>query len=222
MARLPRLVLAGQPHLVVQRTLDARAAFVDAADRALFIDILREALAVERVELHAYALREDELRLLLTPATAPALARLMQALGRRYVSAYNRRHGRRGTLWDGRFRACAVESGDCVLAAMAWIEQDAPAGQGSSAEHHLGTHRVPLIVDPPAYWSLGNTPFAREAAWRRCLDAGLTEPLATRLARALRGGWAFGSPAFIQSAATPDRPASPRPAGRPKRSCVSA
>lgn len=218
MARLPRLVVAGRPHLVRLITLDGRPAFVDAQDRACFLDILREGLAVEQVQLHAYALLHDEVRMLVTPVLAPALARLVQAIGRRYVVAYNRRHGRHGTLWDGRFRACPVESGEFVLAAMAWVEQGGEAGRASSAEHHLGTQSHRLLTDPPAYWNLGNTPFEREAAWRRRLEAGLSEDVATQLQRALRGGWALGSPAFAAAIAPPGRPAAPRPAGRPCRS----
>lgn len=217
MARLRRLVLVDQPHLVQLRTLDGRAAFADAADRAGFIDILREGLAVERVRLHAYLLATDEVRMLVTPAAAPALGRLVQALGRRYVVAYNRRHGRRGTLWEGRFRACPVEPGAFVLAAMAWIEQGGEAGPASSAAHHLGTQHNRLLSDPPAYWALGNTPFEREAAWRRRLEAGLADAVLAQLQRALRGGWALGAPAFAASIGRADRPAAPRPAGRPPR-----
>lgn len=221
MARLSRLVLAGQPHLVQQRALDGRAAFTDEADRAHLIDILREGLAVERVELHAYALHQDELRLLATPVGPQALARLVQAIGRRYVVAYNRRNARRGTLWDGRFRACPVEPGEFVLAAMVWVEQEGETGNASSAAHHLGTRRDSLITDPPAYWDLGNTPFEREVAWRRRLEVGLTEERVAQLHRALHGGWALGSPAFVVSAASASRPAAPRPRGRPRRTSTT-
>lgn len=217
MARLPRLVLAGHPHLVQQRALDGRTAFADDTDRAHFMGILREGLAMEQVQLHAYGLQAGDLRLLVTPAVPQALARLMQAIGRRYVAACNRRHGRRGTLWDGRFRACPVEPGEFVLAAMAWVECSEAAGKASSATHHVGARRDTLITDPQAYWGLGNTPFEREAAWRRRLEAGVDERLAECLERALRGGWAFGSPAFAASAARPGRPGAPRPRGRPRR-----
>ena len=64
-----------------------------------------------RVALHAYALLDDAVQLLLRPPSDAALSRMMQALGRRYVAAFNRRHGRSGTLWDGRFRAGVVQPG---------------------------------------------------------------------------------------------------------------
>lgn len=217
MARLPRLVLAGQPHLVIQRSVDRRAAFADAEDRARFVDVLREALAAERVQLHAYALLGHELRLLVTPPEAHSLARLMQAIGRRYVAAYNRRHGRSGTLWDGRFRAGPVEPGEPLLAAMAWVEQGEDASDATSAPHHLGASRNTLITDPPAYWRLGNTPFEREAAWRERLTHGVAAADAARLRRAALGGWAYGSAAFVEAGTVAGRPAGPRPRGRPRR-----
>ena len=60
MARLPRLVLAGQPHLLIQRALDQQAIFMDEQDLARLIEVLRMGLADERVQLHAYALRTHE------------------------------------------------------------------------------------------------------------------------------------------------------------------
>ena len=60
MARLPRAVLPGQAHLVVQRALAGRPAFVDRIDRQTYLGALREALVVEQVQLHAYALAADE------------------------------------------------------------------------------------------------------------------------------------------------------------------
>lgn len=217
MARLPRLVVANQPHLVIQHGLDQPPVFMDAQDLAHLMEVLRMGLMEEHVRLHAYAVREHEILLLATPPEPPSLARLMQTLGRRYVVAFNRRHGRTGTLWNGRFSAAAVEPGEPLLAAMAWVEQDCDASGVSSAGHHLGHHRDPLITDAPAYWSLGNTPFAREAAWRERLASGVAEHQAASLRRAARGGWALGSPRFIKAMGSRDRPAAPRAPGRPPR-----
>jgi putative transposase len=52
----------------------------------------------------------NHVHLLLTPPAADACATLMRDLGQRYVQYFNRRHARTGTLWEGRFRSCLVES----------------------------------------------------------------------------------------------------------------
>jgi putative transposase len=218
LARLSRLVLAGQAHSILQRGHSGQRVFADAADRAAYGAALREAAAAEQVKLHAYALLDTEVQLLATPAAAPALSRMMQAVGRRYVSAYNRRHGRTGTLWDGRFRCAVVEPGATLLDALCLIDgQTAEPGQ-TSAGHRTGGARDPLLTDPPEYWALGNTPFDREAAYRGLLAAGLPAARGLALRQAALGGWAAGSPAYAaQVAKACARPAQPRPRGRPRR-----
>jgi putative transposase len=216
MARLPRLVVADHPHLLVQRALAVRPAFVDSTDRQRYLDTLREALAAEGVQLHAYALLADEVRLLLTPRSTDALGRLMQAIGRRYVSAYNRRHGRAGTLWEGRFRCAVVEPGPSCLDAMLWVAGSSQDPDATSGLHHIGARRDGIVTDPPEYWSLGNTPFERELAFRQRLSAGLPPARAAQILRCAHGGWAIGSPTFADAmAAACGRPTRPRPRGRP-------
>jgi putative transposase len=217
-ARLPRLVVAGQAHFIVQRGHSGTAVFADEVDRAAYLAALREAAAAERVQVHAYALLPTEVMLLVTPAERLALSRLMQALGRRYVAAHNRRHGRSGTLWDGRFRCGVVEPGATRLQALCLIDGAAADAGITSAAHRLGGPREGLLIDPPEYWQLGNTPFEREAAYRRLLDAGVAAASAARLRGAALGGWAAGSADFrADLAAATSRPTQPRPRGRPPR-----
>ena len=59
MARLPRLVVAGQAHFIVQRGHSGTAVFADDIDRTAYRAALREAAAAERVQVHAYALLPD-------------------------------------------------------------------------------------------------------------------------------------------------------------------
>ena len=221
MARLPRLALAGHTHYLIQRghgSLVGRGVFVDELDRSTFLTTLREAAAVERVQVHAYALLADEVQLLLTPAEAPALGRLMQALGRRYVSAYNRRHGHHGSLWDGRFRCAVVEPGATRLALLCLIDGQSAEVQVTSARQRSGGSREAGLVDPPELWQLGNTPFEREAAYLALLNQGVPPAQAESLRRAALGGWAIGSPGFIAEVAEmAARPARPRAPGRPPR-----
>lgn len=215
MARLPRLVLPGAVHLVQQRAHGARPIFTDETDRLAYRQVLREATLAEQAAVHAYALGDAEVRLLLTVSSADALSRLMQAVGRGYVSAYNRRHGCQGTLWAGRFGCAVVEPGAWTLDAL--LAVDASSGP-TSATHRAGGVGDTLLTDPPEYWQLGNTPFEREAAWRQRLDAGVAPSTLAAMQRALRGGWALGSAAFLQRLAEASpRPVQPRPRGRPRK-----
>lgn len=225
MARLPRLVVAGQAHYVIQRGHSGHPVFADDADRQQFMAALREASAAERVQLHAYALLASEVHLLVTPETAAALSRMMQALGRRYVSAYNRRHGRTGTLWDGRFRCAVVEPGAARLDVLRLIDGLA-ADPGADLAASTATTRADstvggLLLNTPEYWQLGNTPFEREAAYRALLVAGLPDKRQLALRQAALGGWVAGRASFAaELEAALKRPMSPRAPGRPRRTAA--
>jgi putative transposase len=230
MARLPRLCVAGHPHLIVHRSHNREPFALDDDDRALYLAALGDAAAAQRVALHGYALVDEEVLLLVTPPVPEALARMMQALGRRYVVAFNRRHGRTGTVWDGRYRCTVLESGRFLLPGLRHVEL-APIHAGlaidparyrwSSAPHHLGLLRDPLIAEHPVFWTLGNTPFEREHAYRLLLEEGESDAERRRLADAAWKGWAIGSDAFAREIAeTTGRPSSPRPRGRPRRESV--
>lgn len=223
MARLARLSAAGLPHLVRQRTVHGQALAVDDADRRALLDALFAAAQAHGVVVWAYALQPEALSLLVCPPTADALGRTMQTLGRRYVGAFNRRHGRTGALWGGRYRAAVVEPGEWVLTAMAEIERSGidPAGAAgwTSADHRLGLRPDPRLADPPEWWQLGNTPFDREIAWRERLAQPPDPSHSESLARAVHGAWVAGSPRFAaQVAALAGRPVLPRRPGRPARS----
>ncbi|MDH4389796.1 MAG: transposase [Aquabacterium sp.] len=223
MARLPRLAIAGQAHLALMLGHGAQPVFADDDDRQAFLAALRDAARQHGVAVHAYALQANQVLLLLTPTTAGALGALMQGLGRRYGAAFNRRHGRRGSLWAGRFRTAVVQPGPHLLEALLHVDLQGAAGgtpavPWCSLGHHLGERRDPLITDCSAWWALGNTPFEREAAYRRCLDDGLAPGRAAALADAAHKGWAVGDAAFLSALALQaDRPVQPRPRGRPPR-----
>ncbi len=52
--------------------------------------------------LHAYALMTNHVHLLLKPAKAEAVPRIIIALGRRYGQYINTSYRRTSTLWDSR------------------------------------------------------------------------------------------------------------------------
>ncbi len=235
MARLPRFVLAGQPHFIVQQGHNGQPIVADDVDRQALIALLRDAAVTHRVDVHAWALLPDRLLLLATPrAEAGGLSRMMQTLGRRYVVQFNRRHGRTGTLFDGRFRLALIEAEQWLIDTMRFIERGAEAasgemagaeGQGwSSAAHHLGRLVDPLVSDAPAFWALGNTPFEREAAWRRLLDLPLPADRVAALIAAARRGQPLGSREFIAALQVIDaeRSLTSRPRGRPRKTVATA
>lgn len=206
MARLPRLSIAGQLHHVLWRGNGSLTVFVDEEDRQTFLHLLTQQTHLQGLALHAWALMPTHLHLLLTPEHAKGLSTALQAVGRVYVPYYNRRHGHRGTLWEGRFRSTVLEAARWMLPAMIWLDTH-PYRSGwstepgahlyTSAAHYLGLRHERALSTPPQYWALGNTPFAREAAYRTILEQGLDESSIHTLTQAALKAWVLGSPQFV-------------------------
>lgn len=227
-ARLPRLAIAGLPHLVSQRAQHQQPMVRDDEDRMRFVQCLRQAAGERGVAVHAYGLRDDRFDLVVTPVDAPALSRFMQSLSRRHAHDFNRRHGRSGSLWEGRFRAAPLDPSVWLVPCMRYVEQDGLSANGttstatalrSSLAHHTGQGTLGWIVDPPAYWALGNTPFERGASYRSLSEQAITSDDLLAIETALRGGWILGSADFGRDVVVDaSRAILPRRRGRPRKS----
>jgi putative transposase len=225
MARQPRLTVAAYPHHVIQRGNDRQAIVRDDADRERLLSLWQEYSQTFKVAIHAYVIMDNHFHVLLTPATDEGLPQMMQAVGRAYVRYFNLRYQRTGTLWEGRYRSNLMESERYLLACMVYIDLNpVRAGMvGQAADFKWSSHRHCIgqvsdkTVTPHAlFWGLGNTPFAREAAYAALVQAGLGLSEKEQLTRSALSGWALGSEDFVgelqQSTA---RRLAPRKAGRP-------
>ena len=146
MPRIARSVLAGLPLHVVQRGINRQQCFFSDTDYAVYLKFLAEFSVRFGCSLHAYCLMTNHIHLLLTPERADACALLMKNLGQRYVQSVNRKLGRTGTLWGGRFKSGLVRSESYVLACYRYIEMN-PVRAGRFAGCTNLVESVALISD---------------------------------------------------------------------------
>ncbi|MEZ5704047.1 MAG: transposase [Burkholderiaceae bacterium] len=227
MARLPRLSVPGYPHHVIQRGNNRQAIFLADADRQRMRDLLIDHSVRNGVAVHAYVLMDNHFHLLATPESEAALPAMMQSVGRSYVRYFNDRAGRTGTLWEGRYRSTVIEAKRHLLACMAYLDLN-PVRAGlvhapqdfpwSSHAHYVGLRIDKLVTPHPLVWELGNTPFAREAAYLKLVQQGLSLVQVAALTEATLRGWALGDPAFLEELQrqTPRR-LQPTTPGRPPK-----
>ncbi|MEO6326891.1 MAG: transposase [Thermoanaerobaculia bacterium] len=94
--------------------------FKDDVDRTLFLEILGRTVELYRWRLHAWVLLGNHYHLLLeTPE--PTLSRGMRDLNGIFTQAVNRRHGRVGHLFQGRFNAILVEKESHLLELIRYV-----------------------------------------------------------------------------------------------------
>jgi putative transposase len=205
MARLPRLVIPFQAHHVITRGMDRQAIFRCDDDYYAYLNWLEQAAKRFKVAIHAYVLMGNHVHLLASPTDSEGLGRMMQWIGRFYVPYFNHKYDRAGTLWQGRFKASVIDSETYFMACSRYIELNPVRVQlvsepgeypWSSYAHHIGLKTDPLITDHPLFWALGNTPFEREAAYRRLMQQPPDRVEIEQLREAVLKGWALGSERF--------------------------
>lgn len=110
MPRLARVSPIGVAQHVIQRGNNRQLCFGGEEDMAAYLGWLKKYSTHYRVEIHAWVLMSNHVHLLCTPRTEYAVSKMMQSLGRFYVRYFNHTYGRSGTLWEGRFKSCLIQS----------------------------------------------------------------------------------------------------------------
>jgi putative transposase len=176
MARPARLAIAGVALHVIQRGNNKQACFREDSDYLVYLHHLRESSVKTGCSLHAYCLMTNHVHLLVTPPSASACGALMRNLGRAYVRYFNDRYGRTGTLWEGRFRSCLVESASYVLACYRYIELNPVRARmvdaardywWSSHAANIGSRTDPSVVPHAEYLAISADDERRYAEYRR-------------------------------------------------------
>ena len=227
MPRQPRIDLPHVPQHVLQRGNDRRPCFFQPIDRVRYLDELRDITRRVACQVHAYVLMSNHIHLLMTPSAAGQISSVMQALGRRYVRYINDRYRRTGTLWEGRYKACPVETNDHLLRCYRYIELNPvrAAMVGSAGDHEgssyaanaLGRHD-PLITPHSRYTALGPTPAERQTAYRRFVELGISPEELETIRLRLQRQHALGSERFrLMIEEQLARPAGPLRIGRPRK-----
>jgi len=205
MPRRPRIRLADMTFHVIQRGNNrGRCFFVD-EDYRRYLAYAAEQACLHRVAVHAYVLMTNHTHLLLTPATEDGVSEMMKALGQLYAQYVNRKYQRTGSLWEGRFHSCLVDSEAYLLTCYRYIESN-PVRAGmvrNAGNYRWSSHRCnadgvldPLVTPHNAVLALADDPALRRRAYRQLFSEPLAAPLLEEIRTATRGGHALGTAEF--------------------------
>lgn len=139
MARPLRITYPGAFYHIVNRGLEQRIVFADKTDYGSFLALLERLHPSFGFWVHSYCLMTNHYHLYLETPQGH-LPRLMQQLDSRYTQQFNRRHGRIGPLFQGRYKALLVDKAEYSLAVSRYI--------------HLNPVKAKLVRKPEDYaWS---------------------------------------------------------------------
>lgn len=139
MARRPRLQFPGAIYHVMSRGNRKHEIFDDDDDRRRFLKILGQAVKRYEVRCFEYCLMRNHYHILMDTPRGN-LSRALQHLNGCYAQSSNRRHGRTGHVFEGRFRSILIDRETYLRRAARYVV--------------LNPGRAGLVTDPGAYaWS---------------------------------------------------------------------
>jgi putative transposase len=207
------------PHHVTQRGNERRDVFFAASDRDVYLGLLKHYCRLHSVDVLGFCLMTNHVHLVLLPAQADAMAKVLRHAQMRYSQYRHAIERGTGHLWQGRYYSCPVDP-DRLGSVMRYVEVN-PVRAGmvdsaaeypwSSAAAHLGGPD-PWGVLAMEDWNKCWTPLD----WQHLLGSGTDEDAAIR--QATYGGRPLGSAEFTrQLEQFLQRPLQRRPPGRPKK-----
>ena len=136
MARKPRVHFPGALYHVISRGNQRQEIFYDDKDWTVCLSYLSECKVRYAIQLYAYALMKNHIHLLLEVSEIP-LSRFMQSFLFGYAHYFNRRYGKVGHLFQGRYRAILCDKDAYLLELVRYI--------------HLNPVRAKVVRDPERY-----------------------------------------------------------------------
>jgi putative transposase len=197
-------MLSGVAVHAIQRGNNRAACFFTDKDRAFYLFHLARLLKRSECRLHAYCLMTNHVHLLLTPERLEGCALLMKGIGQLYAQYVNKTYARCGSLWQGRFKSCLVQSEQYVLACYRYLELNpVRAGLARRADEYAWSsyganakgEQCLMLTPHDEYLRLGRTAPERQAAYRD-LFALVGHRELEEIRNATNSGYVLGTPAF--------------------------
>ena len=225
MPRHARLSLPGIPWHIIQRGNNRSACFYADDDYHIYLETLKQLAGKYGCLIHAYVLMTNHVHLLLTPEKKESASLMMKHLGQRYVQYINRRYGRSGTLWEGRFRSCLTQDDTYVLACYRYIELN-PLRAGMVThprDYPWSSYRVNAeglqseIISPNAkFLNLASSDVLCRKAYRELFKTHMDAALIDDIRTSTNGNFVLGDDRFKNEIADIlERRVVPGKAGRP-------
>ena len=205
MPRRIRLCPAGHPCHIVQRGNNRQNCFFATDDYPLYLSYLSDACKRYNVQLHAYVLMTNHTHLLMTADDDWGISRVIQSVGRTYVQYINRRYGRTGTLWEGRFKSSAIDTEKYLFACYRYLELN-PVRAGMvdhPADYVWSSYRVnaygeasSFITPHGSYLDLGKHKEDRQRLYRKLFETEIPQDSAHQIRTAANFSIPLGPSSF--------------------------
>ncbi len=141
MPRRPRVLIEGGLYHVYNRFARGEGVFGDPEEAIEFVELLREIKQRDEFIVFAWCVMSNHYHIALRTSSVP-LSRTMQFLQGRFSRVFNRRWGRTGPLWQGRYKARVIDEPGYLTRVIQYV--------------HLNPVRAGIVEDPSKYTLSGH------------------------------------------------------------------
>lgn len=124
MPRIPRIIVVGYPHHIVQRGNNRQIIFFEDKDRFFYLNLIKKYSNECSCSVRTYCLMNNHIHMLVEPNHNDSLAKLMQKLSLCYTQYVNKKYHRTGRLWECRFHSTVVDRDSYFWTVCRYIERN--------------------------------------------------------------------------------------------------
>jgi putative transposase len=203
--------------------------FASDEDYLYYIENLKEWKNRLGCKIYAYCLMTNHVHLIIDPCNkVENLALLMKRISGRQTRYVNKIEGRRGTLWEGRYKSSPIKKNEYLLACFRYVEfnpvragivDDPGKYRWSSYKYKVGREDSNWLDLDPCYEGLGTTDKERKQRYKEWVNGSIPEGEWELIRQAVQRGQLTGGRRFIEEIAKKiGRRIEFRGQGRPKES----
>lgn len=119
-----RVLVENAYYHVMTRGNQKQVVFQEGADYEKYFGLLKHYKRKYKFNLYAWCLMPNHVHLILEVTKPKELARIMQGLNIAYTRWFNRKYGKVGHLWQGRFKSLVIQKDNYVLDCINYVEMN--------------------------------------------------------------------------------------------------
>jgi putative transposase len=218
MPRILRGLVDSSVYHVINRGNGGQVVFRKDKDYEAFIGVMEEAKARYSVKIFAYCLMPNHFHMVLMPAKAEHLSKMMQWIMTSHVRRYHRHYGTSGHIWQGRYRSFLIQKDSHLLMVLRYVESNPlRAGLVNSAMDWLWSSclettgkKLRLLID--------EVPIELPKDWGEYVDEPMARKELDKLRQSLNRQSPYGSLSWqVQMGKELGLESTLRPRGRPAK-----
>lgn len=122
MSKFGRVLLEGVYYHIINRGNQKQRVFLEDNDFEKYLELLKRYKRKYKFKMYAWCLMPNHVHLILEVNKPTELAKIMQGLNIAYARWFNKKYGKVGHLWQGRYKSMVIQKDKYVFDCISYVE----------------------------------------------------------------------------------------------------